>query len=171
MPLQPVELNLAELHIVSKRIEEAVHGLKRAVHGKSEVTDFSCGLLCFQECHEFRLYVVVDVQLADIVDKVKIEIIGLEFFHLAGEDFLHPAEVCRVISRKLCCEIEALSRIVFEYPAHHRLGVFAVVSPCGIKIVDAGSKGRGDHIRGCFFINPALVSVNNGKPHGTEAEL
>ena len=84
--------------------------------GEAEVPDTAAALLFGQivEYPIFRVQIGFNVHLADIVKKVKIEVVDPAFFELPFEDRLHLVHIRKVIARELGCKMPALTRITSQ---------------------------------------------------------
>ena len=65
--------------MLSVSVEESHHNVIAAVNGKSQVLDAAlCFLLCkILENSVFLVQILLDVQLADIVEQIKVKVINL----------------------------------------------------------------------------------------------
>ena len=118
----------------------------------------------------FFVQIGVNIHLAYIVEQIKIKVGHTAFFKLTfknGLDFVH---VGQVISGKLCGEIVIFAGIFVQKLSHHKLGLFPVVSPCGVIVVDALFHGAGDHFFSKCRVNLRIISSNGGQAHGSHTE-
>ena len=114
--------------------------------------------------------IVVDVQLAHVVDEIEIEMIRLAFFQLLFEDLFHLVHVAQVVAREFAGQIKAVPGIFFEHPPHDQLGVAVVVAPGGVVIVDALLHGIGHHGLHLRFVDMLRFAVQQGQPHAAHAQ-
>ena len=88
-PVQVVDLQLAELHVVAVGVQEALQHVRRAMAGEAQVADAAVLHLLAQVAHRAVLLVVqvrVDVELAHVVHQVEVEVPDLAFAQLLFED-------------------------------------------------------------------------------------
>ena len=112
-------LSLSASYKPSKRwtftIKETLQYIHAPVTGKTKMADTSVLLLFHQIAVNAVFFIVeigIDVHLADIVKKIKIKIIHLQFFQLFIKDLFDLAPIGRIIPRKFCRHIKALPRIL-----------------------------------------------------------
>ena len=114
------------------------------------------------------VHVPVDVEFADVVQEVEVEVVHLAFLQLFREDLLVLAEVAEVVSGELGGEPVAVARVSGEGLAHDGLGGPHVVSPGGVEVVDARSVGLVHQGLGLGYVHLSVVSVDDRQAHGTE---
>lgn len=117
-----------------------------------------------------RVEILIDVQLADIVDRIEVKILHAAFFKLFLEDLLDFVHVGQVVAGKLVGQIKAFPWIRGQRASHGKLRLSAVVAPGGVVIVDAALHGAGDHFVDQLLIHARIVAVDHGQPHGAHAE-
>ena len=172
VPVEVIDLQLAEFHCVPVDREEALNDCTGAVGGEAEMTNASVFLLCCQVVVNpvSRVEILIDVQLADIVDQIEVKILHAAFFKLFLEDLLDFVHVGQVVAGKLVGQIKAFPRMSGQGPAQDQLRVAAVVAPGGVVIVDSALHGAGDHFVDQLLIHARIVAVDHGQPHGAHAE-
>ena len=102
-PVQVVELDLAELHVVPVSLQEAAHHRHAGVGGEAQALDPARGLLLLEVGIDAVLGVQigVDVHFADVVKEVEIEIVHLALFQLLLENLFHLAHVVQAVAGEL----------------------------------------------------------------------
>ena len=171
-PVEPVQLDLREFHILAVRLQKAADRGNVAMRGEAEMADTPLALLL----HQIRMSAVLgvkillDVHLADIVEQIEIEVADAALAELLFEDFLDLAHVAQVIAGKLGGEIEALPGILLKELAHHQLGIAAVVSPRGVIVVDAMGHAVIKDGLGRRFVDGRIVAVHHRQTHVAHAQ-
>ena len=94
MPIEPIELYLAEFHILAISLEKTLNSFKRAVSGKTEMLYPSLSLLLNQIIVYSipRIEVFLNVMLGNVVEKIKVELVHLTSFDLILDDLLDSAD-------------------------------------------------------------------------------
>ena len=171
-PVQPVQLNLAELHMRPISLQETFHNLTASMCRKSKMMNTSILFLLHQirKNMVFLIKVCVYVHLTDIVEQVEVEITDPTFLKLTFKNFLHLIHIRQIIPRELGSKIIILSRVLVQYPSHDNLRIPSVVSPCRVIIIDALFHGICDHLCGLLFINLCVIPIGDRKTHSPHAQ-
>ena len=85
----------------------------------------------------FRIQILFDVQLADVMHQIKIEIIDLQLFQLLFKYFRGMSHVFQIIARKFCRDIIAAPVIFLQELPHDGFRISVMISPGGIEVIDA----------------------------------
>ena len=122
-PVDIVELDLAELHVLAVGLQKALHHVVAAVGGKAQVADAALGLLLQQIVQNavLRVQVGVDVHFADVVKQVEVEIIHSALLQLLFKYLLYLGHIGQVIAWKLGGQIKALPGVFLQRPANGQL--------------------------------------------------
>ena len=131
------------------------------------------GLLLLHQILEnpvFFVQIRVDIHLADVVEQIEIEIPHLTFFQLFFKDLAHFSHIGQIVSREFVRQIKRFPGISLQRPSHHQLGLAVVVSPGGVEIVDSMGDSVVHHPLRRRFIDPGIVSVDNGQAHGPHSQ-
>ena len=119
---------------------------------------------------ELRIQVLIDIHLADIMEQVEIKIPSSCLLQLFFKNLLYFRHVGKVIAGELVCQIIAVPRILRQSFPQHGLGVPAVISPCGIIIIDSCSHCLVYHSERLLPVNTAVIPVCNRQPHRAETK-
>ena len=114
--------------------------------------------------------IIVDVELAHVVEEVEVEILHSALFQLTGEDLLRLAEVGHIVSRKLGGKTITAARIARKQFSHHVFGLSVVIAPCGVVVIDAVRHGIIHHLSRPLLVDVRIHAVLNGKAHRPEAK-
>ena len=172
VPVQIVDLQLAELHVLSIGVEEALQHRVGAVGGKAQMADAARGFLLHQIVVDAVLGVEVgvDVHLADVVEEVEVKILDAALFQLFFKNGFHHVHVGKVVAGKLGGEEELLAGMARKRLAHHQFGISAVIAPGGVEVVDAVRKGIVHHGKRRRLVDLRVVSIRHGQAHAAKAE-
>ena len=169
-PVQIVELDLAEFHMLPVSIQELLQILRRAVAGKAQMLNSAQSFLFNKIVNDSPAGISIGGVgiLADIVQQVEVKILHAAFFQLLGKDCRRIIAVADLMAGILGGKIIAVpGELVQDLPDNH-LGHAAVIGIGGVKIIDALLQRIAHH-----FLRPCLVdaSVSPGRQtHGAEAE-
>ena len=170
-PVHVVQLQLAELHILSVGGQEALQYRKLPVAGEAQVPDAAVSLLL----HEIVIDAVpgvqigVDVHLAHVVEEIEVEVVHPALLQLLLEDLPHPGHVGQVVAGELVRQIEAVPGVFGQRPAHHQLGVAVVIAIGGVVVVDPVGHGVVHHGLGGGLVDAGVVPVQDGQAHAAHA--
>ena len=155
--VQVVQLYLAEFQILAVGVHKAAHHIHPAMGRKAQIPYAALLLLLQQVLHHavLRIHVVIHINLAHVVEKIKVKVAHAAPSELLLEYFLYSAYVFPYISRELCGEVKAPPRVVSEYFAYHPFGIAAVIHPCGIIVIYSVFHGEVYHFP-CFCLIDAL---------------
>ena len=104
------------------------------------------------------------------MEEIEVEVFHAGLSELLGEDLTDLRHVPEIVPGELICNVEALTWMRSQRLAHNDLGVSVMVSPCRIKVVDAGSKSFVHHFLCAFDVDLRVVPVDDRKPHRTESQ-
>ena len=171
-PVDVVELQLAELHVLAVGLQEPLEHRHRPVAGEAQVADAAVLLLLHQVVIDAVLgvQVGVDVHLAHVVEQVEVEVVHLALFELFLEDLLHLGHVGQVVAGEFVGNVEFLPGIPGQSLAQRQLGVAAVVAPGGVVVVHAAGHGLVHHLKGGRLVHLGVVPVNDGQAHAAHAQ-
>ena len=173
LPVHVVQLDLAELQEIAVRLQEAHERLVVSMHREAQVLDATGAHLLGEERHGAVLLIVqvlLDVQLAHVVQQVEVEVVDSASLELLGEDPLVLSEVRNVVARELVGKVERIARVAGQRPPEDALGVAAVIAPGGVIVVDAVLVGVVDHLEGRCLVDGRVVAIDDRQAHGTEPE-
>ncbi len=172
-PVEVVDLQLDELHVLAVGLHEPLQVVEIGVAGEPEMPD----LPLFPHLDQERdvpvlgVEVLLDVGLADVVDEVVVEVPRAGLLELLLEDLLGVPHVGHVVSGELVGEEVAVPRVFGERLAHDGLGVAAVVAPCGIVVVYPLFHRLVDERVDLLLNGFRIVAVRDRKAHRAECEL
>lgn len=69
----------------------------------------------------FRVKIAVYIQLANVMEQVKVKVFNPAFLKLLFKDLLYLGEVCKIIAREFACKVKFIPREFGEHPAHNGL--------------------------------------------------
>ena len=173
VPVDVVELQLAELHLLAVLLEEGTQHGQRTMAGEAQVTDAAGPLLLEQVAHGAKAVVgqiVVNVGLGNVMAEVEVEVLDPALLELLLEDLLHLAKIAVGIARELGGQVEAVTRILGERATEHLLGMSAVIAPGGVVVVDALLHGVVDHGSSYRFVDGVVVAIYHGQTHGAKTK-
>ena len=115
-----------------------MHGLLISVARETEVADLS---FFFHPEQELRkpcavIEILIDIQLADVMVEIKVEIVSFAFLKLFFENLLVLAEVRQIVAWELACKIITASVVFRQSFSDNCLAVACVIAPCGIVLID-----------------------------------
>ena len=171
-PVQEIQLDLAEFHILAIGVEETLHHVQISMGGKAQMPN-SAGLFLLHQIFVnsvFFIQIGVYIHLADVVEEVKIKVFHPAFFQLFFKDFLHLVHIGKIVARKLGRKVIALSRIAAQRLSHHGFGMTVVIAPGRIVIIHALLHGVIHHGLRFRFINSGIVPVDDRKAHRAHAQ-
>ena len=165
--VQIVQLYLAEFQILAVCVHKAAHHIHPAMGRKAQMSYAAFLLLLQQVLHHsvLRIHIAIHIYLAHVVEKIKVKVAYAAPSELLLEYFLYPAYVFPYISRELCGEVKAPSRVVSEYFAYHPFGIAAVIHPCGIIVIYSVFHGKVYHFPRFFLIDAVLFAVYHRHTH------
>ena len=176
VPVQIVELELAELHVLPHRVQELPDHRQGAVGGKAQVADAAVPLLLQQILHHPILggEVWLHVALVHVVEQIEVEVLHAAAAQLLLKNGLHPVgpDVVHIVAGELVCQEEALPGIAGQGLAHHHLGLAAVVAVGGVEVVGPPGHGGVHHPvhRGLVYILVPAAG-QQGQAHAAKAQL
>ncbi len=100
--------------MVAVLFQKPLHHLAASMRRKSQMPYPSVFLLFFQVCIDpvfFLIQIGIDIHLTDIVEQIKIKIFHAALFKLFFKGLLHLRHIGKIIPRKLCGKIKAVSLI------------------------------------------------------------
>ncbi len=112
----------------------------------------------------------IDIHLAYIVEQIEVKITDAAFFQLSLENFFCFRHICKIVSRKLGCQIKALPGIFLQNLSHGRLGISPVISPCCVKIINPSADGIFHHLSCRRLIYYPVIVTDNREPHASQAK-
>ena len=174
LPVQPVQLELAKLHVLSISVQEAADHINAAMGGETEMADAAVALLFDQVGPGFVLRIVqilLDVQLADVVEEIEVKIVDLTPLKLFLKDLLRFPKIAEIVSGELVRQIEALSRKTRECFSKDDLRMPVVIAPGGVVVIDAAGHCRIDHAESLRLVDLRVVAVQYGQTHGTKSKI
>ena len=171
-PVDVVELQLAELHVLAVGLQEPLEHRHRPVAGKAQVADAAVFLLLHQIVIDAVLgvQVGVNVHLTHIVEQIEVEVVHLALLELLLEDLLHLGHVGQVIAGELVGNVEFLPGIPGQGLAQRQLRVAVVIAPGGVVVVHTAGHGLVHHLEGSRLVHLGVVPVNNGQAHAAHTQ-
>ena len=165
--VQVVQLYLAEFQILAIGVHKAAHHIHPAMGRKTQMPYAALLLLLQQVLHHavLRIHVVIHINLAHVVEQIKVKVVYSAPSELLLEYLLYPAYVFPYISRELCGEVKAPPGVVRQYFAYHPFGIAAVVHPCGIIVIYSVFHGKVYHFPCFFLINALFFAVYDRHTH------
>ena len=153
-------------------IQKSAQSRQLSVAGKAEVTYPPCRLLLEEivQYPVFRVEILLDVALADVVEEVEVEVLDAAAFQLFREDFAHLSHVFEVISGEFVGQEIALAGIFAVSAADGGLARAVVVAVGCVEVVDAVRVGVVDDALGGLEVNPAVVAVDDRQAHVAHTE-
>ena len=166
-PVDIVELELAELHVLPVGLQEALEHRHGPVTGEAQMADAAVSLLLQQVVQNAVLGVQigVDVHLTHIVEQVKVEVIHPALLQLLFKDLPHLSHVAQIIARELVGQVKCVPWIGGQGLADGQLGIAGVVGPGGVIIIDPPLHGQGYHFLHSGLVHYSVVSVHHGQAH------
>ena len=94
-PVQIIELDLAEFHMLAISVQKAFHNVIASMGGKSQMTDTPFFLLLHQviENTVFFIQISINIHFTYVVEQIKIKIIHSAFFQLCFKNAFHLVHV------------------------------------------------------------------------------
>ena len=172
-PVQIIELQLTEFHILSVGVKEAFQHIHTSMAGEAQMFDPPVSLLLHQIAVDTILFIIqirVNVHLTDVMEEIEVKIFHLQLFQLPFEDLLHMPPVGRIISRELGRDIELLPRMILQRLTHDDLRVLAVITPGRIIIIDSCRHRSIHHTKRGSLIDPAIIPIEHRKAHSSKAK-
>ena len=142
------------------------------VAGEAEVADAAVFLLLHEIVVDavLRVEILLDVQLAHVVEQVEIKILHAAFLELLLKDLLDLRHVAEVVAGEFCGQIVALARVGRERLAHGELGVAVVIAPRRVVIVDAVFHRVGDHVLQLRGVDVVIALFRVRQAHAAKAQ-
>ena len=173
LPVEVVELDLAKLHVLAETFHKANERVPVPVDGKAEVPNLA-RLLLLEEVLDrmvlLLLQILLDVDLAYVVQQVEVDVVHLELLELLCEDLLVLAEVARIVRGKFRGDVEAVSVVALERLARHDFGITAMVAPRRVKVVDAVLDRIVEHCKRRRLVDFGAVPLEHRKAHRAKPE-
>ena len=175
VPVQVVELELAELHVFPIGVQEALDHRQGAVGGEAQVPD-APGLLLAEQVLQHavvRVQIGAHVALVYVVKEVEVEVVHAALLQLLLEDGLHPVrpDVGHVVAGEFGGQEPALPRITGQHAAHHPLGIAVVIAIGRVKVVGPPLHGQGHHLGHRRLVHVAVPTAGQQRqPHAAEAQ-
>ena len=172
-PVQIVQLQLTEFHLIAVGFQEPLQHRQFPMGGKAKILDAARLLLREEMLHDavLGIEILFDVQLADIVQQVEVKELQPCALQLRREDLLHFRHVCQIISRELVREVIAVSGVFAQGLPHDLLGMFAVVAPRRVVIIDAVFHSVVHHALGLRDIHLRVIAVDDRQTHRAKTQL
>ena len=169
-PVQIVELDLAEFHMLSVGIQELLQILRRAVAGEAQMLDPPLPLL-FNEIFDNAPTGIgiggIGV-LTNVMQQVEVKILDTAFFQLLVKYGRRVVVVADLMTGIFGGEVIAVPGESVQDLSDDHLGHAAVIGVGSVKIIDAVVQSVAHH-----FLRPRLVDAAvglGGQAHGAEAE-
>ena len=169
-PVQVVELNLAELHLIAVAVQEVLQAVVARVAGEAQVADAAKLFLLQEVVHDAPAGVGIglDGLLVHVVQQVEVEVIHLALAQLLLEDGGGIVALADLMARELRGQVVAVPGIGREHAAQHGFGLSAVVGPGGVDVVHTALEGQAHHLGHLHLVHLALRVA--GQAHRTEAQ-
>ena len=170
-PVHVVQLNLAELHILAAVVQEFFQSLHLRMAGKTQVLNSAQALLLLEIVQNVPFGVHVDLHgfFVDVVQQVEVEVVHAAFFQLFLKDFGGVIAIAEnLVTGVLGGEVIAVPGVFAQHPAHHPLGLAAMVGIGGVEVIHPGLHGHLRHAGDLRLVDGAVRKT--GQPHGPKAQ-
>ena len=169
-PVQIVQLDLTELHLLAIALQKSGEAGKVRVGGKAQVLDAAQTLLLHKVVDDAPLGVGVDIHIVfiDVVQQVEIEVVHLTLLQLLGKGVRRVRVAGERMAGVFGGQVKAVPGMLFQAAAYHRLGQILHIGPGGVEIIDAVGQRIVHHRLGGVLVDGAVH--RGGQAHGAEAQ-
>ena len=169
-PVQKVQLDLAELHILPPFLQEAFQAGGTGMGGEAQMPDAAQALLLFEVFDDSPLgvFIHIDAVFANVVQQIKVEVFHTAFFQLGLKNGGRIVGSRRLVAGVLVRQEPAFPGIAAERFANGSFAVAPVVGPGGIKVVDAFAYGGVYHGVQCVLVDGS--SLQKGQAHASKPQ-
>ena len=169
-PVQEVELQLAELHLIAVAVQEVRQAGKIGMTGKAQVPDAALLLLLDEIVHDAPTRIVVYMYrvFIHVVQQIEVEVLHLALLQLLLKDVGGIIGLRHHVAGELGGQIEAVPGILFQAFAHHDLRPVLHIGPRGVVIIHPVFHGVVHHLLGLRRVDLAVFQYRQA--HGAKAQ-